>query len=325
VTLGVGLVGLGWHGSRYASHLAKGEVPGLCLAAVTRRDRARGESQARELGCRFFASVEELARDREVDAFVVVSPGGAHPEHVRTAIRAGKPVLVEKPLAYSLAEVVSLLRESRELGARVMVAHTLRWEPVFERATALLPEIGRVSVAYAAFRRADFATRPSADASARGHHRGFFACGVHYFDWAGLLFPQGIARVQCHTPSGRGDLDAVAILGAKGGQSKLMLDLALASTANDDGFFLSGERGVLLGSRTTHRLELTSLGRSGPVELPPRTPTLPRVLASFRDFVLGEIENPVPLEAGARAVAIAEACARSVEKKSAADVSEDLP
>ena len=113
--LGIGLLGTGLHGSRYASHLAKGEVEGMKLVACARRDRMLGEAKARELGCRFHGSIEELVHDRDVQAVLVVTPAGSHSEAVLAAVRAHKPVLVEKPLTHSLEEARALCDEARAI------------------------------------------------------------------------------------------------------------------------------------------------------------------------------------------------------------------
>src|SRR5882724_3080211 len=61
MTIGIGIIGTGKHGERYLRHVA--EVPGLRLAALCRRDRARGEEQARGSGCRFHAEPDALLAD----------------------------------------------------------------------------------------------------------------------------------------------------------------------------------------------------------------------------------------------------------------------
>lgn len=320
LALGVGLVGLGWHGERYARHLAAGDVPGLALAAVCRRDVSLGEARARELGVRFHATVEALARDPAVDVLAVVSPGGAHVAPVRAGIAAKKAVLVEKPLAHSARDAWSLAREARAHGARVMVAHTLRWEPLFETAAASArPDLGRLEAVRVDFGRDDLLQRASADFRDQSHHRALYAIGVHYLDWAGLLFPGGFAEASA---AGEDDLACEVSLRARdGGRFELAVRLAAERTRDD--FAIRGERGALAGDRLAHTLARTDAARPRPVALPGKSPTLPRVLSAFRDFVRGERDNPVTLEEGARAVSLVEACVRSLERKAPVSLEEE--
>jgi predicted dehydrogenase len=304
--LGIGLLGTGLHGSRYAAHLAKGDVPGFKLAAIARRDRLLGETKARELGCAFHGSVAELVHDRDVHAVLVVTPASNHAEGVLAAVRARKPVLVEKPLTHSLEEAKELARSVKAQNGRVMVAQTLRWEPVYAKAAALVAELGPVRAAQSVFLKGDFTKRQTSDSRATDFHRAAWACGIHHLDWAGLLFPGGFVRATAHEAPGEDGLSFGALLEARSGGT-FSLAVRLKGEGTADAFHLLGDRGALAGDRVAHRLERLSAQGATPVDVGPRIGTLPLVLASFRDYVLGEKPNPVPLEDGVRAVARAEA------------------
>jgi len=321
--LGIGLLGTGLHGSRYASHLQRGEVEGVRVVACSRRDRLLGEAKARELSCRYHASLEELVHDRDVHALLVVSPASNHAEAVLACVRARKPVLVEKPLTHSLEEARALLREVRRQEGRVMVAQTLRWEPVYARAALLAREIGPVRAAQAVFLKGDFTKRQTADSKGTDHHRAVYACGIHHLDWAGQLFPRGFVRVHAHEAPGEEGLSFSALLEARDGGS-FTLAVRLKGEGTQDSFSVLGERGALAGDRVAHRLEQQDARSSTPLDLGPRVSTLPLVVSAFRDFVLGKIPNPVPLEDGVRAVARAEACVRSIALGAPVAVEEEI-
>ena len=72
MAIGVGIIGGGKHGERYLRHVS--DVPGLRLAALCRRDRVRGEAQARARGCRFYDRADALIADPDVGAVVLVVP-----------------------------------------------------------------------------------------------------------------------------------------------------------------------------------------------------------------------------------------------------------
>lgn len=97
------------------------------------------------------ASAPEVLRDREVDAVVVATPASSHAGLAAEALRAGKDVLVEKPMALSIAEA----REVCELAAkhdRVLgVGHVLEYHPAIARLRELVAsgELGRVRYLYA--------------------------------------------------------------------------------------------------------------------------------------------------------------------------------
>jgi predicted dehydrogenase len=322
--LGIGLLGTGLHGSRYAAHLARGDVPGVRLVACSRRDRLLGEAQARELGCRYHASLEELVHDPEVDALLVVTPATCHAGAVLAAVRAHKPVLVEKPLTCSLAEARSLRDEVRARSGKVMVAQTLRWEPTYGTAASLTRELGPVKAAGAVFLRGDFTRRGTSDSRPGEFHRAAWSSAIHHLDWAGRLFPAGFARAHAHETPGEEGLSLAALLEAREGGT-FSLSVRLRGEGAHDAFTVFAERGALVGDRLAHRLDRLDRSGAAAVDVGPKVATLPLVVASFRDFVAGKIPNPVPLEDGVRAVARVEACVRSIALGTPVPVEEEVP
>ncbi len=90
--------------------------------AVASRDLARAEQYAAEHGiARAVAGYQELIDDPRIDALYVPLPNSMHADWVIAALRAGKPVLSEKPLCGNLADTERVLAVARETG-------TLLWE-----------------------------------------------------------------------------------------------------------------------------------------------------------------------------------------------------
>ncbi len=104
--LPVGLIGLGKHGARYLTHL-RGDVPGLRVAALSRRDVVQGAAAAREVGAVFHAEPAALIADAAVAAVIAVVPPIEHRAIVEAAVRAGKPLLIETPFAASRADGIA--------------------------------------------------------------------------------------------------------------------------------------------------------------------------------------------------------------------------
>lgn len=114
------------------------EMPGVELVGFheTREDRAR--QVASELGARAFERLGELIA--ATDALTVVVPTPAHYDVAKQALQAGRHLLVEKPLAASLAEADELVSLAREQGVLLQTGHVER----FNRAVrAALPYVDR--------------------------------------------------------------------------------------------------------------------------------------------------------------------------------------
>lgn len=120
--LRVGIAGLGGAGSKLLSGIAG--LEGIELAAAADARSAAREVFSREFNCPAFASVAEMCRSPEVDAVYVATPTHLHCEHTLEAIRAGKHVLCEKPMATSLKDCDRMIEAAREAGVLLVQGHS---------------------------------------------------------------------------------------------------------------------------------------------------------------------------------------------------------
>ncbi len=122
------------------------KAEGSALVAVMRRDVGRAVDYARRHGVpRVHATAEALVADPEVDAVYVATPPSSHRPLARLAAEAGKPCLVEKPMALSHAECLAMIEAFRRRGAPLFVAYYRRALPRFVLVRQLLQDgaIGR--------------------------------------------------------------------------------------------------------------------------------------------------------------------------------------
>lgn len=126
VDVGMGIVGLGFMGRRYATFVNR--IEGMRVAGVVDINAALAAEMAGETGAKVFASVEELVASPEIDGVMVCTPEHLHLDPVLTAIDAGKPVMVEKPIAHSLEAAREMTARAAEKGVPLLVGHLLRFE-----------------------------------------------------------------------------------------------------------------------------------------------------------------------------------------------------
>ncbi|MBX6332199.1 MAG: Gfo/Idh/MocA family oxidoreductase [Gemmatimonadaceae bacterium] len=130
----VGVVGAGALGYHHVRILR--DLPGAALAGFHETDPARAAKVSAELGVRATGSLDELLD--AVDAVTVVVPTPAHHAVAKRALERGVHVLIEKPIAATLAEADDLLETAARSGAIVQTGHVER----FNRAIrAALPYI----------------------------------------------------------------------------------------------------------------------------------------------------------------------------------------
>lgn len=119
---------------------------GSSLVAVMRRDAGKAADYARRHDVpRWYASADELLADPEVDAVSIATPPSSHCELAHKAAAAGKPTLVEKPMATSHTQCRQMINAFQEAGVPLFVAYYRRALPKFVKIKRLLDEgaIGR--------------------------------------------------------------------------------------------------------------------------------------------------------------------------------------
>ncbi len=142
LSLGLCVLGCGSFAAVFARSMAamRGEVD-LYFAS---RDLGRAQEYASRLGgLDAFASYEAAVVDPGVEAVYVCTPHHLHREHASLAFRAGKHVLVEKPIAGTLADAEAMVREAQSAGVTFMVAENYRFLPPVREAKRLIDQ-GRV-------------------------------------------------------------------------------------------------------------------------------------------------------------------------------------
>ena len=108
-------------------------VPGAEVVALCDPDPAKREARAREFGVgRTFESVADLIQGIEVDAYDVVTPPETHREVAEQLVRAGKPVLCQKPLAMTLEDARAIAELYSQRKVRLMVNENWRWRVWFQ-------------------------------------------------------------------------------------------------------------------------------------------------------------------------------------------------
>jgi predicted dehydrogenase len=130
----VAVIGAGVMGRHHANNYLA--LPGAELAAIVDPDPFARAAAERTFGCATYPDVGAMLARTDVDAASVVAPTSLHHALTMQLLDAGVHVLVEKPVAASVAEAASLAARSREAGLVLQVGHITR----FFRAVRLLGE-----------------------------------------------------------------------------------------------------------------------------------------------------------------------------------------
>lgn len=143
--INVGIIGCGKiaqvrHIPEYTSN------PDVCLRGLFDINKERAAQLAEEYGCKAYDSYEELLADPQIDAVSVCVANNAHAQISIEAMKAGKHVLCEKPMAVTLEECEAMVKTSEETGKYLMIGQNQRLAKAHQKAKQLIAEgaIGKV-------------------------------------------------------------------------------------------------------------------------------------------------------------------------------------
>ena len=137
-----GLLGYGYWGPILASCFAEAGYP---LKAIADRNPDKlSKAKERFPSLTLYTELDSLLADSSIDAVILALPTALHYEYGKKALEAGKHILVEKPLASSLAESEALTRLAAEKGLILMVDHHFIYKDCLAVAKETLPTLGRL-------------------------------------------------------------------------------------------------------------------------------------------------------------------------------------
>jgi predicted dehydrogenase len=153
-TVKVGMIGAGWVAHSHLSAIRLAE--GIEVAAITSRTRLHATKTAQEFGIPHVCEdYHDLLKMDEVEAVIVCTPNQQHRLPTVEALKAGKHVLVEKPMAATLEDAIAMTRAAHETDKILMVGLKTRYSPYIQAARRIFEsgELGEVYYAEAVMAR----------------------------------------------------------------------------------------------------------------------------------------------------------------------------
>jgi predicted dehydrogenase len=338
--LGVAVIGSGSiathrHAPEYAAN------PNVEILAFVDRVPERAEKLAKKYGAKSFTKYEDVLDLKGVDAVSVCTPNALHAPITLAALKAGKHVLCEKPMATSDREAKEMIAGAKKAAKFLMIGHNQRLAPLHVKAKQLLEEgvIGKVITFRTAF------AHPGPESwSIEGATGWFFDkkqafvgtmgdLGVHKADLLRWLLGEEIVEVAAmvehlYKPMGDVDDNAVCLLRTQSGAFGTLTASWTHDPGEDNATVLFGSKGILrLGAdpRFSVIVELASgekqyyeIGKMQTNEAGGQSDS--GVIGEFVGSVLGNTPPVISGEEGRRALAIILACLKSAETRTFARV-----
>jgi predicted dehydrogenase len=318
VRRGVAIAGTGFFAEVHAETL--GRQDRLALAGFFGARPGAARDIAAKFGVAAYAGIAEALADDAVAAVIVATPHATHLPIGEAVLASGRSVLIEKPLADTLAGCDALIAAQAASSGKAMVGHLMRWSPAHLQARDLI-EAGAIGEIVSAESRRIIPWNPD---QRRDWHKSaaegggmWLVQGVHVIDQLTFLIGAradravGLSRTRFH-PEQSADDFGLALLGF--GAIDAAITIAGTPPRGPQLYTeLVGRKGSI---RVSHRGELlvdTGAGwenRLAPVEDPIRD-MLDAEMAAFADLLDG---RPVPtdLSYGRYVVSVVEAVRRSM-------------
>jgi predicted dehydrogenase len=144
----VGVIGAGYMGERHARIYAG--LPDVELVAVCDVRETVARELAARTGAAAYSDFEALLRRDDLDAVSVCTPDGLHRAPTELALRGGRHVLVEKPIATTVADAEAIVDAAARAGVVLLVGHCLRFDPRYDQARQAVDrgELGAIQTVY---------------------------------------------------------------------------------------------------------------------------------------------------------------------------------
>jgi predicted dehydrogenase len=134
LTVRVGVIGVGYLGQHHARIFS--EIENVELTAVVDIDKKKADAFAEKYGCKAYYDYKHILN--EVDAVSIVTPTTTHYSIALDCIKAGKDILIEKPITMNVKEAEKLINEAEKRDCIIQVGHLERYNPAVLAASEMI-------------------------------------------------------------------------------------------------------------------------------------------------------------------------------------------
>ena len=140
-TLGVGIAGTGWVAGAHIDNFKA--IPGTRIVAVSSRELPRAQAKIAQHGLQHAIAYDDYAamlKHSDLDIVVLCTPHPNHPDETVAAAKAGKHVVIEKPVAMNRPDLLRMVKAVQKAGVHTSVCFELRWIGLFQNIKALMKQ-----------------------------------------------------------------------------------------------------------------------------------------------------------------------------------------
>jgi predicted dehydrogenase len=196
---GIGIIGAGFWGRRHADVIRK--MPGMALIGASRTNRAELEKFCDDYHAQAYSDHKDLLNNERIDAVVICAPHHLHSGIAIDAARAGKHILLEKPMAHTVADCMTIIQAADTAKVQLMIGHNARFfrssivgKSILESGELGAPVLGRSTAAKVWMTE----NRRSWHLKERTGGGMLMTVGIHFIDMLSWLFNSRVSSVRAH-------------------------------------------------------------------------------------------------------------------------------
>jgi predicted dehydrogenase len=310
----IGIIGTGRHGSRYAAHIIN-DIKGLSLTAISRRSD-KGKEQAEEFNCTYHKNWQDLISNSKTEAIIGVTPPSLNLAIAKACAAAGKPLLIEKPLATNLADGEKIVKIFNEADLKLTVAQTLRYNPVIQALKKNFHKTGKL-YSIIAQQHLGPSKLPWLEDPCLAGYGVTLHIAIHVFDALRYISGLEVKKVRAlskriHTRNLEDFISADLEFSDK---TNGIVQASKISAARTGQYQFIGKDGILQGDQTFNTLEMIQGMNKTDIPLQTQELTLISILNDWKNFLNNKSVNPIPGKDGLEALKICMACIKSFKSK----------
>ena len=310
--IGVGIIGTGKHGSRYANHIVEDLGECFHLAAISRRSVVAKE-QAKTWNAMLYSDWRDLVSADQVDAVICVTTPNLHPEIARFCAEKKKSLLIEKPLTTDFYAAQELVELFDRLPLPLTVCQTLRYNSVILALRDNFSAMGKL-FSFCATHRLEPSSLPWLEQPEIAGGGVIFHTAVHLFDALRFITGEEIVKIRAtarniYNPRLEDLLIAEVVFsnGAVG-----IVDTSKVSPSRACRYEFVCEKGQLQGDQVHGILQKIEGSKISSLPVEPPGPALLPLLKDWYAYLHGDGKNPISGTEGLAAVKICHACRESI-------------
>jgi len=145
---GVGVFGIGWVAGEHIKAYVRNPHMKVAALASRRRESAEAAKTKLNLGCDVLRTFDELLKRGDIDVIDICSPNVLHAEEAIAAAKAGKHVVIEKPIAMNLRELKAIRDAVVKAKVKSQVGFVARWNPHVQSIRGMIDKGGLGEIYY---------------------------------------------------------------------------------------------------------------------------------------------------------------------------------